>query len=249
MLLFTDLDNTLIYSYRHTISGSMVWVEELNGHPQSFISRRAYDYYRTQSWLNVVPITTRTKKQFERLKEGFSSFEWKDTLICNGSVLLRDGVEDVAWSQESKSLSEPDMPALKEVYELAMRLKGADSIVSALPFMFYVKTDDAPGLFEVLSQRLDNTHVAIYRDSRKVYCIPKTLNKGCAAERYKARFGYEHYLAAGDSEFDIPMLKQAEICLCPEGILDFNAAGKKRICYGLFSDSICDELEKIRNEE
>ncbi len=81
-----------------------------------------------------------------------------------------------------------------------------------------------------------------------MYCFPLKLNKGCAAERYRLQTGYEEYIAIGDSEFDIPMLRNASFSICPEIISHYETKGKMRVCCGLFSDEICDELEKIRNE-
>ena len=248
MLLFTDLDNTVIYSHHHKIDSRMIWVETLNGHAQSFVSGRVYNFYKTQKWLDVVPITTRTEQQFARLRSGLEVFGWKDALICNGSILLRDGIEDKSWTEESVRISESSQPEYRRAYEFAADLTEQDTIVSVDPFMFYIKTDNAENIFYTLSAHVDHSRLTVLRDSRKVYCYPRCLNKGCAAERYRLQTGYEKYIAVGDSEFDIPMLRQAAVSLCPESIAHFEAKGDVRICSGLFSDGICDELEKLRNE-
>ena len=136
---------------------------------------------------------------------------WKDALICNGSILLREGKEDRTWTEESIRISETSQPD-------------------------YIKA------------HVDHSKLTVLRDSRKVYCFPLKLNKGCAAERYRLQTGYEEYIAIGDSEFDIPMLRNASFSICPEIISHYETKGKMRVCCGLFSDEICDELEKIRNE-
>lgn len=248
LLFFTDLDHTLLYSHRHKPKGSLIQVEELNQHPQSFITQKVYDYYRRQDWMEVIPLTSRTEKQYSRLEETFQKFGWKRALICNGAILLEEGKEDPEWSKESLTLSEPDQPAYEKARGLAERLAGKEDIVSVDPFFFYIKTGGKEGIFSALFQEADREHLCILKDARKIYCFPKSLNKGAAAERYRARMGYASYLAAGDSEFDIPVLERAGICLCPDSLRSFEAGGDKRICRGIFSDSICEELEKIKGE-
>lgn len=249
MLLFTDLDNTVVYSHRHRHSAPVVWVETLNGKRQSYVTRRAYRFYESQNWLDVVPVTTRTAPQYARLRGLCTHFGWQDALICNGAVLLREGVEDSAWTEESRRLSQPDRAFFERAYELAAREAGADSIVLAEPFLFYVKTDAVDRIFTALSEQTDRVHLSVLKDSRKVYCMPISLNKGCAVKRYLTRFGHQRSIAAGDSKFDLPMLRGADYCLYPEGIREFPATGKKMPCGGVFSDAICDGLEKLRKEE
>ena len=130
--------------------------------------------------------------------------------------------------------------------ELVRGMVSPDSLVSRDPFMFYVKTGSAAELYSFLIRETDAAHLAVFRDSRKVYCLPRSLNKGAAARRYQIRSGHEGYIAAGDSEFDIPMLRAADICLCPEGLPDFVPAGKRIVCSGVFSDTICDRLTELR---
>ncbi len=248
LLFFTDLDHTLLYSHRHKPQGPLIQVEELNQHPQSFITQKVYDYYTKQDWLEVIPLTSRTAQQYSRLEEIFQEFSWKRALICNGAILLEEGKEDPDWTEESLLLSEQDRPAYEKARGLAGRLVGKEAIVSVDPFFFYIKTEEKEGLFSALFQETDREHLCILKDARKIYCFPKSLNKGAAAERYRARMGYASYLAAGDSEFDIPMLERAEICFCPETLSSFETEGDKRICRGTFSDSICEELEKIKGD-
>ena len=124
----------------------------------------------------------------------------------------------------------------------------SDDVVAVDPFLFCAKTDDAGHIYDYLSSRADPGHVSILRNSRRVYCIPRSLSKGMAAERYMARFGYDEYVAVGDSEFDVPLLSMADVCICPKKIAGFVPRGRKIICSGMFSDEACDRLEEIQNE-
>ena len=248
MLLFTDLDNTLIYSHRHATSDPVIWVETLNGRKQSYISERTYRFYISQEFFKPVPLTTRRLSQYSRLADSFAVFGWEDALICNGSILLRNGVEDREWTRESLELSQKDRKEYNMLSDLIRKIVPSEDIVSADPFLFYVKTDDADHIYDYLSSHADPEHISILRNSRKVYCIPRSLNKGMAAERYRARFGYDEYIAVGDSEFDVPVLSMADVCICPERIAGFISRGRKIVCSGMFSDQVCDRLEEIQNE-
>lgn len=246
MVFFTDLDNTILYSHRHMISDPVVWVEKLNGRDQSFISDRTFNYYQKQNWLKIIPVTTRTLQQYRRLQTVLRKLGWNEALICNGAIRIVDGCEDYEWTKESLCISESSRIPFRQAYQAAIDHWGASSVVLNDPFMFYIKSENADDTYNVISENANTEFVAVYKDSRKVYCIPKVLNKGTAIERYKNRFGVELCIAAGDSAFDIPMLKLADFCICPEGMQDFSVSGKKIICRDLFSEQICYELEKIK---
>ena len=42
--LFTDIDNTIIFSHRHETNEKKVWVEKLNGKDQSFMTYKTYRF-------------------------------------------------------------------------------------------------------------------------------------------------------------------------------------------------------------
>lgn len=249
-VLFTDLDRTLIYSHRHEAPQGAVWVETLRGKKQSFMTAETYRFFQTQRRLEVVPLTTRTIEQYQRLSSMAAAFSWRRALLCNGAILLEDGQEDPAWSEASRALSAADRPALEEALAWAAAGAGMEAVVSVPPFLFYVKTDDPEAFHASLAKRADLSHLSLFRDARKVYCIPRSLNKGAAAERYLRIFGGSPSYAAGDSAFDLPMLEAAERCFCPRSLAGQVGNPGKIVCPdGLFSDSICRRLDLLRKEE
>lgn len=242
---FTDLDNTLIYSHRHKYDGNLVWVEKINEKDQSFMTYEAYSFFSTQNLMDVIPVTTRSFSQYERLSELANKMHWNKALICNGAVLLEDGREDENWLYESQKISAAEIPILDRLYSAVKNIVGEDSVVNMYDLMFYVKSDDPDMIYSILSERADK-QVMVLKDSRKVYCIPSSLNKGKAIERYILRFGKKISIAAGDSPFDIPMLKKADFGFYTEEIRqDCEADANGILCRGFFSDDICSQLRKL----
>jgi len=248
-LLFADLDSTLIYSHRHTHDEECVWVEELHGHPQSFMTAKTYQYFKNQTWLEVVPLTTRTAAQYARLSALAVTMHWQNALICNGAVLLTAQGEDAAWRAESERLAAGDFAELCRMKQKAADLTGTDAIISAEPFLFYVRAEDAEGLFRTLKPQADLTHLSVYRDKRKVYFVSRSMRKGNAAKRFRDRIQAEGFYAAGDSKFDISMLNAAAVGICPAALTaSANPSGRLIGCEGRLSDALCDALETVKEK-
>lgn len=253
LFLFTDLDGTMIYSHRRRLEEPAVWVEELHGRRQSFMTRRSRVFFETSPWLSVIPVTARTTAQYLRLMDSFKALGWRHALVCGGAVLLRDGREDEAWREESLAAVSGDAGDFMRLLAAVRRDMPAGAVTAEEPFLFYVKTDEAERVWARLRVQADPGRLTVVRDARKVYCMPKSMDKGVAAGRYLARFcggSKTSWAAAGDSELDVPMLLRADLSLYPPS-LDHAmgaAGGEKIVCAGVLADAICHELERRRNE-
>lgn len=245
-VLFLDLDNTLLYSHRHDLPGPRRWVEMLNGKPQSFLTERTYQYFKRQRRFQVVPVTTRTPQQFSRLAGLMEDFGWRNALLCSGALLLRDGQEDESWSLASRQCSAEEYPAWEAAHALAGQL--AEDIVTVPPFLFYIRTDAAEAVLAALQARTDPKRLTLLRDARKVYCFPRSLNKGTALNRYRDCFGPLFAVAAGDSAFDLPMLEQADLAFCPDALAAQLCNPHRIPCQGIFSEEICRGLEALEKQ-
>lgn len=245
MLFFTDLDNTMIYSHRHVTDQPLVWVEELHGRKQSYMTQNTYSFFEHQNRYRVIPLTTRTKEQYLRLSDSLNRLGWRDVLICNGAIRIYDGKEDLNWTRESIKVSEADRPFFEELLNYVRTEYSEESVVEIEPFLFYIKTDAAEETCAKLLEKAEASHLMILRDARKVYCLPRSLNKGRAVERYKKMTGESDTVSAGDSLFDLPMLKSTDICFYPTGLAEYFENQENQIeCAGLFSDVICDNMRK-----
>ena len=125
MIFFTDLDNTLIYSHRHQLPENKVPVEWIGEKTQSFMTQRAYSYFSSLSDLEIIPVTTRSVEQYMRLQNLATRFGCRYALVCNGAVLIKDGVVDETWMRESQKIADGEMAeVLKEFPQLETEVNG-----------------------------------------------------------------------------------------------------------------------------
>jgi hydroxymethylpyrimidine pyrophosphatase-like HAD family hydrolase len=247
-LFLTDLDSTLIWSHRHEQPSDCVWVEELNGRQQSFMTAASYRYFLQQKQYAVVPVTTRDQAQYARLQGTFAKFGWHTALICNGAVLLHDGMEDKEWWAESERISAHEVPHLLKLRDAAVNLVGAEAVIYVEPFFLYVRSTEVPNVYERLKAQADPQYLAVYPVAGKVCCVPQSLSKGAAAKRFLAYTGQNGYIAAGDSAFDISLPAEAKIALYPENLREqITESATRHFCRGHFTDEICDYLESLQN--
>lgn len=245
--LFIDIDNTLIYSHRHSLIAPKRVAEYLKGKEQSFITEKTYNYLSTHKDLQIVPVTTRTLPQYMRVEALLRELGCSAALICNGAVLIYGSAVDAAWVDESLRLSKVERTELPVAIQWLENKCGKEKTYVADELFIYAGTDDPNGTARDLKQIVDIQKVDVLYDSRKVYCLPKTLNKGTALQRFISRFGVSHSIVAGDSNFDVPMLNLGEYAIIPPNLVDkiFNdrvfIADEKQC----FSDSICDCIEKL----
>ena len=96
----TDLDNTIIYSYKHDIGTEKINVEIYQEREISFASKKTISLLETiKDEFVLIPTSTRTEQQYKRINLGIG--EIKFALVCNGGVLLVNGIRDDEWYKDS----------------------------------------------------------------------------------------------------------------------------------------------------
>lgn len=220
MIVFNvDLDNTLIYSYKHDIGDNKRNVEIYQGREISFITEHTYELIKAVRAIDdvlMVPTTTRTVSQYERIDLGTGLFKY--ALCCNGGILLEDGVSNEQWYQDSLAIIKESIPELKralDILEIDNRRTFDLRFIDEL-FVF-TKCNQPEMVVEDLKEVLDLNYVDVFNNGIKVYVVPKTLSKGMAVKRFKEYIGADKIIAAGDSEFDISMLEVADFSVAPYG--------------------------------
>lgn len=240
---FCDLDHTLIYSHRVPIAEPKTEVEYLNGKAQSFMTLRTLSFLQSQNLIRLIPVTTRSKAQFDRLPIFREDLRCDYALICNGGVLLVDGIEEEAWYRESLSMVSEELPELHSLRQLAEQLSPASRIHDVHCLYFYLKHSEPEVFARQFIQYAQPQKVRILYDRHKVYFLPVSLNKGSAVARFAKRFGPAMSVAAGDSEFDISMLRQADIRIVPPALKQYLPPENTHVVEdGIFSDGICTVL-------
>ena len=116
MIVFnSDLDNTLIYSYKKDIGKNIRCVEVYQGREISFMTETsALLLEKINPKLIFVPTTTRTLEQYNRINLGIGVPAF--ALVCNGGVLLESGVSSEEWYSETLNMiSESKDELLKSI--------------------------------------------------------------------------------------------------------------------------------------
>lgn len=241
MIVFnTDLDNTMIYSYKQNIGENKMCVEIYNGREISFITNKTYELLQEVSKkVLIVPITTRTTEQYNRidLKIGVPKY----ALTCNGGVLLINGEEDSEWYNHSYNMIADSLDELKKAEILLENDANRSFEVRNIKSLFvFTKSDKPEETIQLMKRLLDLNKIDVFSNGVKVYAVPKALTKGKALERLKAKLSPKMIISAGDSEFDVPMLNASDIPLAHHSM-----QGK----YSLKQQAVFMGKEKIFSEE
>ena len=241
---FTDLDNTVVYSHRRNIGTEKTVVEYLDGKQQSFMTDHTYEYLKNAVWIDIIPVTTRTASQFSRLS--LQELRISHALICNGGMLMIDGIEDEEWTKGSLDLAGDQTGVLEKSLETVRELFPGTVIHKPTPYMGYFKADDPGGCCELLRKLIDDRDVSFSHDRNKVYCLASSIDKGSAALRYERLTGKGIDLAAGDSEMDVPLLNLARYAFATKRIAGLVRNRNLFVLEGeAVSDEICDIIQML----
>ena len=229
-LIACDLDQTLIYSRRAfrlpegEPEPEVVIAEYLDGQPLSHLTRLAADGLRELAErVPIVPVTTRTLVQYQRVDLGFAPAY---AIAANGGHLLVDGQADPGWAEQVRGRLAAAGRPLAEVHALALAIAekaaedGSDWVRTVREadgfFVYLVATDRAaiPDLTQ-LEAELAHAGWGVSVQGRKVYLVPRALTKEAALAEVMRRTGAVRLVAAGDSLLDLGMLSMADVAIRP----------------------------------
>ena len=247
----TDLDNTIIYSYKHDIDKNKINVEKYQGREISFASEYTLSLLKqVREEMMIIPTSTRTEQQYNRIDLKIGQIEY--ALVCNGGVLLINGARDEEWYQESLLLIEESKTELKRAIKLLETDVRREFELRFIDDLFvFTKCDYPKEVVEDLKRSLDTEYVKIFNNGVKVYVVPSNLSKGTAIKRLRNRFNPKYIIAAGDSEFDVSMVEEADYGLVPAGFVKTFGVNKKVFETEegmLFSDELLKKCLKINAE-
>lgn len=211
MILITDLDKTIVYSreYNHKC------VERNdNGNPITFMTKNAYKLLTKllkSGKFTIIPCTLRSFEQTKRIE--FTKDGTLPYMICdNGFSIYHNGKLDEGWDkivnvlinteavynlylQFNKIIDDNNIP----IYRLKSNRNGFISII------FHDETD----AIEYKNQLLSVVDIKRYRiedQGKKIYIVPKKLNKYIAVEYLLSKIEEENeneiVVTSGDSLVD-----------------------------------------------
>jgi hypothetical protein len=218
-LIATDLDRTLIYS-RGAVEAhgagdlDLVAVERHEDKDASWMTTAAATAFAalTERAL-VVPVTTRTPEQWQRIRLPGPAPRY--AITANGGILLVDGRIDHSWDATVAAGLAQAAP-LAEIWAHASRVCRPE---------WTVKLRNARGLFcyAVLHRKrmpagflaeaagwAEQRGWQLSLQGRKLYWVPRSLTKSAAAAEVARRAGTETMFAAGDSLLDVDLLEAAD---------------------------------------
>lgn len=245
-LFFTDLDNTMIYSHHIKISKPKIVVEHLNGREQSFMTEYAYNFLSSADWLEIVPVTTRTQQQYDRI-ECSEKLRFKYAIVCNGGKLLVDGKEDLEWSYKTNILVRDNYESLQQATEILSKLCFSVTIHKPERYMSYIKCSNPESVYKELIKSVDFNKVNVERDGRKVYLFAKGISKGEAVKRFIMKRRSKTILSAGDNLMDVSMLDYADFAFVNKKITELISGTNRIIVEEMpFSDGVCRYITEMR---
>lgn len=247
LVFFTDLDNTMIYSYKRDIGEEKVEVEPYQGRIVSYMTQFSHRALQTlREEILFVPVSTRSVSQYQRI-----AFDagWipKYALVSNGGTLLVDGVADEEWKDASLQLIAPCADQLLAAEALLQEDTNRTLEVRRVDGLFvFTKSSQPERTLERLAASLDLEEVELYRNGVKVYVLPKALNKGAAVDRFLGWIGGKAghtILCAGDSDFDLPLLERGDVIFCPADLAETGVLrGKGEIHAVAEGNILSDEI-------
>lgn len=239
-LIATDLDRTMIYSrgaMELAVTESdvaerpgdedLLCVEVYDGKPLSYVTSAAEAMLRrlTASAV-VVPTTTRTVAQFQRID--LPGAPWRYAITTNGGNILVDGVPDAGWRSGVDIAMADGGASLVEVgAELSRRIDDGwvrSSRVADELFSYLVVDLDAmpAGFVEEWNDWCVDRGWGVSRQGRKIYTMPDAVCKSRAVAEVRSRLVDDGVLApeapvlaAGDGALDANMLSAADAAIRP----------------------------------
>lgn len=226
-MIVTDLDRTLIYSPAalqlpgpDILAPTMVSVEVLDGRPSSFMTQAALSMLSDLAHRHpVVPCTTRTREQFERLRLPLGQRRF--AITSNGGTIIEDGRPDREWRSNLEATISAGGADLAEIRREAKVRTQGDWVIkrrTADDLFCYLVVDLAklpPDFFSEWTAWCAERGWRTSMQGRKIYSIPQPLSKSSALNEVAKRLGVNRVLAAGDGGLDSDMLEAADLAIRP----------------------------------
>lgn len=229
-LVATDLDRTMIYSrnaFGPVPELSTVCVEHLDGEPLSYMTADAADSLKALTELAmVVPTTTRTIEQFNRIQ--LPGAPWRYAVTTNGGNILDNGQPDPHWRASLAAEVRSTSASLAEI-SAELHSRTDDSFV-----LKYRVADELFCYLVVQLEALPADFLAEWdawcrprgwsasQQGRKIYTMPVSVCKSRTVAEVRRRLEDSgdldpaaRLLSAGDGALDAEMLRTSDAAIRP----------------------------------
>lgn len=265
MIFASDLDQTLIYSPKsfRLVAGQAVIevspIEMYEGRQISFMAERAIGKLQKIAANSVfVPTTTRTIEQYKRISLFHEKIIPRHSVVSNGGNILINGAVDGDWQRKIKFDLKQRCLSLEDMLVSFTELhheSWANSIRMADGLFYYcvVEREEVP-LKELadFSSWAEGQNWKVSLQGRKLYLVPKVVNKWTAVAYLREMLQEKTVAAAGDSLLDLCMLEQADYAIAPchgelwerysSGQLEMNNVKFTKQAGIVAADDILDEV-------
>lgn len=220
--LFTDLDGTILFSKRtlpQGLSEKLCLDAETYGNGgHGYIERELVAFFKEWQKTNLlIPVTTRSTEQFERLTPTWSQLSVPFALTSNGGNLYRNGQLDAAWNKAVRESLAEELSHMEAVLSILRVILPQESVrkIKEIDGLYYCvlvteRSWEQPFIDEV------NAAMAVYDwvgyfQHKKLYFLPKGLSKERAVEQLKKEMPEVLCcIGLGDTEMDQQMLLQCD---------------------------------------
>jgi len=227
ILFASDLDQTLIYSHKTLISRETdEQIKPVEWYKDQFISFMTQTALRRLNEVSkrvlFVPVTTRTKLQYHRINFLDYGITHQYAVTSNGGTIFYEGVEDKDWSQvvlegrDSCLAAEDLIHKFNEISHPSWVIKDSGKLADNLFYYCLIEREKIP-LTELAAFKLwaSNHKWELSVQGRKLYLVPRNVNKKAAIHYIREKEGISRVVAAGDSLLDLDMLKAADFAVAP----------------------------------
>lgn len=248
MIFLSDLDRTMIFSYKRLSPDENLCVEIYNDRQVSFMTHRSAALFTELiSKVHFIPITTRSREQYERIvfPEGYIP---EYAVIDNGANLLKNGIVDEEWHNDFREIISD---AVEELKRCRVFLESLDDVYYKPKMVddsfIFAKCYNPYETLSKMSDVVKNTKTEFFRNGEKIYAIPNGISKKSALDKLRVRFPTEDFIAAGDSLFDYEMLCCADISIVKYGELSGHVMNEMQISETENDDPdfVLNQLKKI----
>lgn len=207
---------------RYESSSDYKAIECHHGKDISFISKQtATNLALIYGKMVFIPVTTRSLEQYQRLTLFRECLIPRYAVISNGGIILKNGEPIEEWSlmmkEQLKSIASLDF-MLKRIeqlpfYKMMSRVETIDHLF--ISFTIQDDRDNTLDISQLLDSEIEDFGWKVAVSDRKVYLIPRPINKWKAIRFLQKKLQFDSIFSAGDSSLDLEMLLHSNYSVAP----------------------------------